>query len=97
MGHADRPNLLDFDAIPDESSDRYNMSDAKLASADMLLCVLYYFQMLVAYIFDDIELAIKVVEKYIELDERIILLKRGCIQGQEKRRKTYGKHVVTSP
>jgi len=78
MGHTDKPNLLDGDAIPVENIDTF-IANAKSRDAERLLCVTYYYQMLVAYIFDDLELAIKMVEEYLDLEYPL----EGLVVGTE--------------
>jgi len=78
MGHTDKPNLLDGSAIPSEKIDTL-ISNAKSDDAERLLCVAYYYQMLVAYIFDDLELAIKMVEEYLDLEYPL----EGLVVGTE--------------
>jgi len=78
MGRADKPSLLDGDAIPVENIDVW-MAIAEGFKADRLLCAMYYWQMLVAYMFDDIELAIKMVEKYLDLKNPF----EGLVVGSE--------------
>eukprot|EP00957_Ditylum_brightwellii_P204300 15338584-Ditylum_brightwellii.AAC.1 len=79
MGRADKPSLLDCDAIPVENID-VRMAIAEGFKAERLLCATYYYwQMLVAYMFDDIELAIKMVEKYLDLKDPF----EGLVVGSE--------------